>query len=395
MTNPATITATAAAALQWDVVVIGAGPAGAVVARQLVRSGCRTLLLEAKMVPRDKVCGGCINARALSSLAAIGMSAALDDLPSIDVYELIIHCGRRRLTVPNMSGVVISRTKFDQALVAEAVRLGSDFLPATSGRLLPCASPDSAVRQVELSQAGRTVACVEARMVVIAHGLNGKHHRINPEFPERVSANSWIGLHAVYPASGDRMAAGQIHMTVAPGGYVGEVLLDGGMVNLAAAVSPDLLRHFRQPVDLVAELWRTAGRAVPSQLGTAHWHGTGPLSRRSRSVAGHRVVLVGDAAGYVEPFTGEGVAAAITGAIAAAELIGHNPNRWNQEMEVAWTTTYRRMVAQRQWLCSGLTAALHRPWMARWLFRIGARFPSLPGLVARQLNQPPAALARE
>ena len=112
-------------------------------------------------------------------------------------------------------------------------------------------------------------------MVVIAHGLNRKHPRHNPEFPERVSANSWIGLHTVYPASGDRVAAGQIHMTISPGGYVGEVLLHGGMINLAAAVSPSLLRQFRQPADLVAHQWQAAGLPTPLELAPPSGTGRG------------------------------------------------------------------------------------------------------------------------
>ncbi len=162
------------------------------------------------------------------------------------------------------------------------------------------------------------------------------------------------------------------------------------MVNLAAAVSPELLRRFRQPADLVAHQWQAAGLHAPPELNTAQWHGTGPLSRRSRAVAGHRVMLVGDAAGYVEPFTGEGVAAAISGAIAAADLIGKSPGQWTPGTQAAWTLTYRRLIAQRQWLCSGLTAALHRPWMAQLLFRIGAAFsqPAAPGRPTIELVRP-------
>ncbi len=215
MTNSATITATAAATRRWDAVVIGAGPAGAVAARQLARSGCRTLLLEAKKFPRDKVCGGCINARALSCLADIGLSEALGDLPTIGLHELIIHSGRRRLVVPNSGGVAIARASFDSALVAAAIRSGSEYLPATSGWLLPESVPNSPQRDVELRQGGRTPTRITTNVVVIAHGLNRKHPRHNSEFPERVSAKSWIGLHAVYPARDDRVAAGQIHMTVA------------------------------------------------------------------------------------------------------------------------------------------------------------------------------------
>ena len=64
-----TISAQAAAALSWDVIVIGAGPAGSMAARLLAGMNRSVLLIEAKKFPRNKVCGGCLNARTLNLLA--------------------------------------------------------------------------------------------------------------------------------------------------------------------------------------------------------------------------------------------------------------------------------------------------------------------------------------
>ena len=77
MTVAAMITAEEAAARSWDAVVVGAGPAGSVAARELARRGVSVLLVDKATFPRAKVCGCCLNAAALDTLAKIGLA----DLP--------------------------------------------------------------------------------------------------------------------------------------------------------------------------------------------------------------------------------------------------------------------------------------------------------------------------
>ena len=71
MTVPATITAAAAAGRVWDVLVIGAGPAGAVAAREVARRGARVLLADRSAFPRGKVCGCCLNGSALAGMSTV------------------------------------------------------------------------------------------------------------------------------------------------------------------------------------------------------------------------------------------------------------------------------------------------------------------------------------
>ena len=74
MTVPATIEREHAARERWDVIVIGAGPAGALAAREAARRQLKTLLVDRKTFPRTKVCGSCLSRRALSVLEHAGLS---------------------------------------------------------------------------------------------------------------------------------------------------------------------------------------------------------------------------------------------------------------------------------------------------------------------------------
>jgi 2-polyprenyl-6-methoxyphenol hydroxylase-like FAD-dependent oxidoreductase len=86
----------------WDAIVIGAGPAGALAARQLALVGLQTLLLDAKQFPREKVCGGYLNSRALEVLRQAGLThLSADGCGSlVDQLELIRGHQRTRFRLP-------------------------------------------------------------------------------------------------------------------------------------------------------------------------------------------------------------------------------------------------------------------------------------------------------
>ena len=81
-----TIKLSAAAASEWDVVVVGAGPAGSLVSTLLARQGLKTLLVEKRTFPRYKVCGACLNPLSLSLLSAANLSHVVADAVPIDRF---------------------------------------------------------------------------------------------------------------------------------------------------------------------------------------------------------------------------------------------------------------------------------------------------------------------
>ena len=105
----------------WDAIVIGAGPAGALSATLLARAGLSVLLVERRAFPRRKVCGGCLNARAVASLERAGLAPRVRALGAARVHTLRVHQRGRTAALDLPAGLAVSRYALDEALAAAAV----------------------------------------------------------------------------------------------------------------------------------------------------------------------------------------------------------------------------------------------------------------------------------
>ena len=232
---------------------------------------------------------------------------------------------------------------------------------------------------------------VRARVVVAAAGLAGLclGPEQEPGMRTRVAAGSRLGAGCTVASYPDAYGPGTIHMAVGRSGYVGLVRMRGGLLNVAAAFDRAFVRARGGPAGAAAAVLDEAGAPAVPALAGASWQGTVALTRRTRPVAGHRLFLIGDAAGYVEPFTGEGMGAALTSALAAAPLIARGASAWDASLAAEWTRLHRRLVGRPELLCRGLTSALRHPWLARAAFEVATRSPAVSGALVRRVNQPP------
>ena len=207
-------------------IVIGAGPAGAVTARELGRSGFRVLMVDKASFPRQKVCGCCLNGAAMELLQRLGLGNVLDD--AVRLNRVTIAVGQRTANVILPRGVALSREVFDARLVEEAVKSGVMFRPLTLAKL---GEIQSDARAVLLN--GESVI---ARIVVQASGLVGG---------EAIAEHgSRIGAGTMIPAglSRDSYASGTIYMATGRHGYVGLVRVEDGRLDIAAAFDPGFVK---------------------------------------------------------------------------------------------------------------------------------------------------------
>ncbi|MBT6158072.1 MAG: NAD(P)/FAD-dependent oxidoreductase [Planctomycetaceae bacterium] len=388
----ATIDANTAAAKPWDAIVVGAGPAGSIAARQLSLSGLRTLLVERKAFPRNKVCGACINGRAVAALHLLGLDGVLDRLSPIPLTRFHVRCGSGRGEILLPAGVAVSRAVFDTELAAAAIAAGAEFLPETSATLLGDA-PTQPVRAVQLLQQEKDVTTIVARVVLLADGLSNSSLPQDHELRGHVAPHSRIGVGGVVEHCPPGFENGTIYMAVGKVGYVGLVRVEAGRLNVAAALDPVALGRDERPATAIASLLASSRFPGVASIESTAWTGTVPLTRSSPNPAGRRVLMLGDAAGYVEPFTGEGIASALTNGTAAATLVARNISAWNEDVERQWVLQHRQLFDDRQRWCRRLARLLWHPWAVRGVLRGLSIAPWLARPIVNRLNQTPAGIS--
>lgn len=370
----------------WDVLVVGAGPAGSLAARQVAREGQSVLLSDRKAFPRAKVCGACLNGKALGVLESEGLGERIGRLGGLDLRRFEVRLNGRAVRFPLPSGKALSREVLDSALVEEAIASGADFLPSTSA--VPERPDGGEARRVRLKSRTREVFA-RARVVLVASGLAGPDLGIEAGIRTQISSRSRIGAGCVVSRFPKDYAPGTVHMAVGDSGYVGLVRLAGGRLNIASAFDRRFLRASRGPADAAGLVIGQAGFPPVPALGRARWLGTPGLTRRARPVAAHRLFLIGDAAGYVEPFTGEGMAVALASARAVAPVAIRGASEWDDSLIQEWSGVYHRLVGRGQVICRGFSLAARHPWLSRAVLAVSAGCPAVPGSLIRFLNQSP------
>jgi flavin-dependent dehydrogenase len=389
----ATITAAACADRTWDVVIIGAGPAGGVLAKCLVDRGRSVLLVDSKNFPRSKVCGGCLNQNALAALDAAGLRPAIEALHPVPLTEFELAAGGRSVPVALPGGVALSRWGMDAAILEAAIASGAQFLPETPA-FVEDISGDT--RGVRLETTGGPVQ-IASRIVVAASGLSGRSIAHLPGFTSTEQPASRIGVEATLDDFPAGYRPGVIFMAAGRTGYVGLTRVEDDRLNVAAAVDAAAVRDAGSPGAACLAILREAGFPASAEMLQAEWRGTAKLTRCTSRQAAERLFVVGDAAGYVEPFTGEGMAWAMTGAVDLAAIVERGVTTWNPELIAAWEQRYRQLVVRRQWVCRSLAFGLRRPRLVRAAVPILKRLPWLARPIVHQLNRhkPHAAVTAE
>lgn len=318
-------------------VVVGGGPVGSTLGLLLPDS----LVLEMAEFPRDKVCGEGLMPAGLAILRAAGADLPEESFPVLEGVRYRLADGRSaRAGFAQGTGRGVRRTRLDSFLAGLCgVRSG---VRVTGVRALP--------DRVELeTSAGR----LTTRVVVAADGLRssvarGLGWRRPPRGPGRYAIVGHLGAstrgHDI-----EVSLLGGLETYLAPVGE-GEVLL--------AVLGPKgRLRADRQSVE---ETYRSiVERAHPELAGQpllGRLRGAGPFNLRAATPARGRVFLVGDAAGFLDPLTGDGITAGLQQAQVLAQLLRSDMARAAQRYRQFWTRQWRRRVAVA-WLARRLSGS--------------------------------------
>jgi flavin-dependent dehydrogenase len=347
----------------WDLVVIGGGPAGAAAAITAARLGIRTLVIDRSQHPRSKVCGSCLSPLALERLRALGLSSVTALGAPLRTVRVDC-CGS--LTEWRRSGVALSRSQLDAELLRTAAAAGARVMTGVVAE----AQPSGLVTL----RSGSAVNQLNARLVIAADGIGGSSVRSSSRLRWRTLPRARIGFGTTIAHDAIDLCADELLMCVRYGGYVGAVSLGEGMVDIAAAASPDVVRSAGGPAALVLR-WLDRWIIDRNRVTGAVWVGTPRLTRRRRAATDEHIIVAGDAFGYVEPFTGEGIGWALASGIAAAE---HAERVLSGRARVsAWERTARRMSAWPHARCASMALFVRAPRTLGALLRAGRCTPLL------------------
>lgn len=378
----------------WQAVVIGGGPSGLVAAKLLKDAGLRTLLVEAKRFPRDKVCGGCLNERAVTALKRAGFGEALQKCRGVATNGVVLHAAGRSLAVATPPGVAVTRGTLDSALLKAAVCAGVETRLGTRAFVLPATTED--FRRVRLSDESGSTSEIQAGVVIAADGLGSPSLARLRDFTSRTAKGSHLGVGAILSDSdSSAIEPGRIHMAIGKLGYAGLVRCELGRINIAAALTPTALTDRKAISGVVQQTLRCAGIDLSCDLREAEWRSTRRLTTSSPCLSAQRLFLLGDSGGYVEPFTGEGMAAAIEDALAIVPLALQSVACWKGELAERWQHELSQRQRRRQRDCRRLAWLLRRPWAARWGMRLATAWPSLGEQIAERVGRTRLANLRD
>ena len=368
---------------EWDLVVVGAGLSGSIAAREAARRGSRVLLVEKAAFPRRKVCGCFLNANALANLAQLNLTSLLVDSHAPSVRGVFFSAGNRKAYLPLPTGAALSRTWLDTQLAREAVAAGAALLLRTEAHLV---GVDRDRCRLRLNQ-GEVEGEIVSRIVVAADGLAGRLARETQDCVQSVNPRSRIGVSAAMARAPEGYQPGTIQMVVGREGYIGALQVEDGHLELAAALDPAAIKRWG-PGETVHRILQHS--PLPKLQGVCEldWQGTNPLSRQTSPPAGRRIFFVGDAAGYIEPFTGEGMAWAIASGAAVAGIAHRAAQCYSDDLPRQWIQVRERLLRGRMRLCRLVTQSLRYQRLTEFNVAMLSHLPFLATPVIRWLNRP-------
>jgi flavin-dependent dehydrogenase len=304
-----------------DAVVIGAGPAGSAAAAALARGGRRVLLLEKDRFPREKVCGDFLSAAARRALERLGalqeIRTGAEPIERGSIHLPGAPAVRFALARP---GLGVSRRRLDALLAERAERLGAEVRCGV--RVVAAGESSEDGLRVRWEEEGTERTATASAIV----GAWGRWDALDRRLGREVSGGrKFLGWSRDYEDP-ERSLAGDVRLYVFPGGYCGLSPVEGGLAHLAGVVSEATWRRLSSGWEAVVAHARAENSDLDAALaslgrGSGGFFGTGPVFFARRPPAEGRILMVGDAAGMLDPFSGEGVASALDSGLLAAETV--------------------------------------------------------------------------
>jgi flavin-dependent dehydrogenase len=309
-----------------DVLIAGAGPAGSIAALCLARAGARVLLVDRARFPRDKLCGDTLNPGAMRLLDGLGLRARIE-AASRPLEGMLITGGTgvhvRGTYGRDLFARALTRRVLDSLLLDAAVAAGAQFQDGVrvEGAMVEEEAGRVRVRGAVLCRAGgatpgkrlrvpaQVTIAADGRRSVLAFSLGLVKH---PAAPRRWAVGAYFEGLAGLETVGEMHVRGPHYIGVAPIGHDGLANVCLVTPEREGFADPAALLERHLAADIVLGPRATAARRVtPVSI-------LGPLAVDAHAAGLPGLLLAGDAAGFVDPMTGDGLRFAIRGAELAA-----------------------------------------------------------------------------
>ncbi|HEY1906276.1 MAG TPA: NAD(P)/FAD-dependent oxidoreductase [Myxococcaceae bacterium] len=350
-----------------DVAVVGGGPAGLAVAAMAARRGLAVTLLERSPLPHDKACGEGVMRPGLGVLERLGVLEQLPpgDSAAIRGVRYVQEDGSTlEGALPGRGGLGIRRTALSRALLDAARASGVDVRDRTSLRAHR-RTPEAIVLETEAGE-------LSARVLVAADGLHSPLRRAEGlEAPAPGFRRFGLRQHFVAAPWTDRV---EVHLSRDAEAYV--TPCGPSRVGVAFLWSDGRLEERATIASLLARFPLLAGRLSVAEPDSEP-RGAGPFLQRARRWVAPRFALLGDAGGYVDAITGEGLS---VGLVCAEALAACLPDAVRREGDVRlfapYVQTARREFRKYAWTARAVLGLARRPRLRRGVVGTLARRPA-------------------
>lgn len=390
---------------KFDVVIAGAGPAGTSAAIELAHKGRRILLIEEKKFPRAKLCGEFISPECLTHFKRLGVMQQMTAAEASEVTETVFYSRNgNKVSVPSdwfKSGTAalgLSRAEMDYQLLQRAKDVGVEvWEEAHASQLL---REGETVCGVRIKSGETTQDCIATLTIDATGRTRALARKLDP--PRSRHRNNIQPLVAFkVHLENARQHSGACEIYFYKRGYGGLSQVEGGVSNLCFIVAAkDVRRYASDPEVILREVVMKNPRASHTLANAAT---VSPWLSVSLETFGRRTIVpakgllaVGDAAAFIDPFTGSGMLMALESGQLAAEVIDrHLPSLNFESLASDYRNAYSRRFASRLRVSGLLRRAAFIPYLDEAAILFFSASAGLRRKLARATRQARTSQARE